>query len=488
MLYAIEAAVRLGYTSSACTDVECIWNKNIVSAVEPAVVSDIDFYKAEAKGKCEASKRKADTEVAEPVLSDSAVHRNKLLDDLNKLSPPPVVLSSYDDYCGAFVKSESVELTKLPLCLTSLYRADCVDMSKEQFDAVKCDVLSKLSVTDEQILYVESVTKMQADSLIWYEQRAGRITGSTAYSALHSPVENFSPSLLRRLCCDQVVTINAPAIKWGREHESQAFAVYSAIMTGDPLKPPHRFPVDMVFTGPTQHTNLSISKSGFHICKNMPFLGASPDGCVLCDCHGKGVVEIKCPFSGKEMTVRELMQGKNFYINSDLTVNKGSQYYAQIQLQMDVCGASYCDFVVWTLQSLLSVRVERDAGYISDMLPKLCKVWEDCVLPELLTKSLTKPNTSVTSCDTQAVIHPGTSSSSVCPPAASQSTAVADSIYCICRNELGGTMIGCDNSNCQYKWFHLSCLKLKRRPRKSPWFCKFCILQKDKSSVCGSST
>ena len=27
----------------------------------------------------------------------------------------------------------------------------------------------------------------------------------------------------------------------------------------------------------------------------MPFVGASPDGYVVCDCHGRGAVEVKCP-------------------------------------------------------------------------------------------------------------------------------------------------------------------------------------------------
>ena len=51
MLFKIEAAVRLGYTSTACTDDVCRWNQCFTKSVEPAKVSDIKFYKASAKEK-----------------------------------------------------------------------------------------------------------------------------------------------------------------------------------------------------------------------------------------------------------------------------------------------------------------------------------------------------------------------------------------------------------------------------------------------------
>ena len=47
-----------------------------------------------------------------------------------------------------------------------------------------------------------------------------------------------------------------------------------------------------------------------------PHLGASPDGLVSCDCcFGKGTVEIKCPFSGRECNPAELHKLKNSFLN-----------------------------------------------------------------------------------------------------------------------------------------------------------------------------
>ena len=36
--------------------------------------------------------------------------------------------------------------------------------------------------------------------------------------------------------------------------------------------------------------------SAFFICVKHPFLGASPDALIECNCCGQGVVEVKCSF------------------------------------------------------------------------------------------------------------------------------------------------------------------------------------------------
>ena len=51
----------------------------------------------------------------------------------------------------------------------------------------------------------------------------------------------------------------------------------------------------------TQHPkNLNISDAALFVSLERPYIGASPDAIVTCDCCGKGTVEIKCPFCYKE--------------------------------------------------------------------------------------------------------------------------------------------------------------------------------------------
>ena len=74
----------------------------------------------------------------------------------------------------------------------------------------------------------------------------------------------------------QYITVpNVKAIKYGREHEEQARSCYENLQ---------KF----------RHANFEIELTGLHIDARFPGLGASPDALVNCDCHGMGVLEIKC--------------------------------------------------------------------------------------------------------------------------------------------------------------------------------------------------
>ena len=73
---------------------------------------------------------------------------------------------------------------------------------------------------------------------------------------------------------------------------------------------------------------------------DVPFIGASPDGMVSCDCCGQNVIEIKCPFCVKDSTFDDI-DDKTFYLkrgNDDqLKLDVKHQYYYQVQTQLGVC-------------------------------------------------------------------------------------------------------------------------------------------------------
>jgi len=47
-------------------------------------------------------------------------------------------------------------------------------------------------------------------------------------------------------------------------------------------------------------------------------------------------------------------------------------------------------------------------------------------------------------------------------------------VYCYCQSAERGTMVGCDNPECVYEWFHLECLKLSYPPKGRYWYCPDC--------------
>jgi len=58
-------------------------------------------------------------------------------------------------------------------------------------------------------------------------------------------------------------------------------------------------------------------------------------------------------------------------------------------------------------------------------------------------------------------------------PKADASSGASEEIYCTCRQVSYGEMVACDNMECQYQWFHYSCVGIKRPP-KGKWYCDDC--------------
>jgi putative phage-type endonuclease len=118
------------------------------------------------------------------------------------------------------------------------------------------------------------------------------------------------------------------AMEWGTQTEPQARVAYE-VKTGN-------FVDQVAFI---DHPTIA----GF---------GCSPDGIVAAD----GLIEIKCPKSATHWS----------YIKANEPPNK---YFIQMQAQMAVTGAKWCDFVSFDPRmpersQLLVVRVMRDPEYI----------------------------------------------------------------------------------------------------------------------------
>ena len=83
-----------------------------------------------------------------------------------------------------------------------------------------------------------------------------------------------------------------------------------------------------------QHTNFQVQLSGLHVDINDPYLGATPDCIVSCECCGVGLLEIKCPFKYKNSILSDI-DDRQFYLEKDRTgelkLKSSHDYYAQVQ-------------------------------------------------------------------------------------------------------------------------------------------------------------
>lgn len=48
-----------------------------------------------------------------------------------------------------------------------------------------------------------------------------------------------------------------------------------------------------------------------------------------------------------------------------------------------------------------------------------------------------------------------------------------ETLYCLCHKVSYGDMVGCDNDECQYQWFHYKCVNVTEEP-KGEWLCPQC--------------
>ena len=181
------------------------------------------------------------------------------------------------------------------------------------------------------------MTCKQAKWNLWFQYRAGRITASWFKQVLGTDPHQPSLSLLSSICYPDIHKFSTPVTSWGCKHEKEALLAYKSWMTS--------------------HEGFTLSSCGFFVSIKHPFLGASPDALIQCDCCGKGVVEIKCPLCNCELSFGEASVGVwNFCLDElpggKLKLKYEHSYYYHCQMQLFVTRRGYCDFVVWSSKEM----------------------------------------------------------------------------------------------------------------------------------------
>ena len=332
----------------------------------------------------------------------------------------------------------------LPPQLFDLYDPAYKDISEnELLDRVK-DIFDQLKVTQEEADYLEESTRKQSNTQIWHDHRKGRITASYFHDVLGYTWKGYPKSIVKSIMQYYKVSPNIPALKWGREHEDDARVAYIQHMK-------------------CVHHNIQVRHSGLIINPLYPYLGASPDGVVCCDCCETGLLEVKCPYKyrNESPTSAGSLSDHSYCLKEDesgtVCLSHSHQYYDQVQGQLAICKSKYCDFVCWTTQGLHVERIFQDEDYLLRSLPILKKFFCEYLLPEILTQKIladSEPTCTVTN-------------------EVSTDMDVDDEIYCICQEGEYGSMVECDNPKCELKWFHFPCVGLKRPPH-GDWYCPNC--------------
>ena len=106
-----------------------------------------------------------------------------------------------------------------------------------------------------------------------------------------------------------------------------------------------------------RNKNIHIPDCGLVVNPSYSFLGASPDGKV-CDNGIIGIPEVKCPYPAREVLLSAAVNTiPKFCLDKNMHLKNNHEHYFQVQGQLLVTGAPFCDFVVYTTKHFSVQRI-----------------------------------------------------------------------------------------------------------------------------------
>ena len=443
-LFALETSIKL-LKNTACTSMPCEWLRTSAQKIEYAEGASIEFVsprrkfnevRCESIGRGRTHRRPTSASLVPPTSTEATGFYASLAATGSKCS----VLSIVSPYCEAYIPRAVTH--KLPQPLPDALLDDNYVLTSDfAVLETKCaSVFASMSFTAEETVTIECETRGQGSSNAWFRYRAGRVTASNFKAAARTQAANpgnLSRSLIKRICYPATARFTTAATTWGCEHETEAVTAYETIIT-------------------TSHTSVSVSHSpGLHINPCFPHLGASPDAIIECSCHGRGMVEVKCPYCKRGNPMEDAADDPKFCLqkNSDgvLSLKTSHQYYYQVQTQLFVSGLPYYDFVVFSGSNNIFIqRIVPDNEFWEVANAHVRQFYISGILPELVGKWYTR--LSVRTEDA--------------PP--------ADTLLCYCRKPATDVdMLVCCEATCKIGRYHRQCLGLKTVPKRV-WRCPDC--------------
>ena len=190
------------------------------------------------------------------------------------------------------------------------------------------------------------------------------------YQVCHTKMEKPSISLIKSICYPSTSSFSTEATEWGISNEKIA--------------------INRMFDAVKQyHSNAKIHSSGLVISTKYPFIAASPDAVLTCDCCPNYCVEVKCPFNA----CHGRLENCKFLIISDsggMMLDRNHEYYYQVQTQLGVSEFRKAFFAVYLLNAMHIEIIDFDEKFWSSLCLKAEQFFFVAILPELISKYFTR--------------------------------------------------------------------------------------------------
>ena len=264
LMWAIEAGVKHRSTLTV-TDKQAYWVlPGPLKKVEPARVKHMKFSDNPRPSPSAAHHQEIDPPSEEKVLL--------FLEALSKGKTKPAALSLVEPYSAEYVP-KSLD-SRLPKLMSELFRKDHLQASLSELQTLAESAMTQYMCTEDEVAAAEELTKDQANSKVWFQLRAGRVTASNLKAVCCTKTKKPSMSLLMTVCYPELKKFKSRATTWGCKHENTGRKAYCEIQS-------------------KKHEGFTVSASGLHISHQEGFMAATPDGLVTCSCCGDGLCEIK---------------------------------------------------------------------------------------------------------------------------------------------------------------------------------------------------
>lgn len=347
----------------------CVFSPTGASFTAPSSGSSVSTCKPSTSSALSTASSSKSSTTASPTQSEI----DEFYFGLSQCGHKPALLSVVLPYSDSYCTDMSVNGRPL----TYLFNKDHIAFTFAELQTMSEAV--DVNISENDIELIEMQTRGQNKNKNWFLFRAGRITASKLKDVCVTDISKPSLSLLKAICYPLESAFKSAATEWGIAHEEAALTKYKQSYY--------------------DHRDVSVEQCGLVINSDYPFMGASPDGLVSCQCCGNGVVEIKCPYNFRSTDVMEYVSSREscFTEGPEIQLKKDHRYYYQVQAQMHICEVEYCNFVVCTFPSgvpcIFLTRVNRDGQFWYGCKEKASRFFRVCVLPELLGKAYTRPRT-----------------------------------------------------------------------------------------------
>ncbi|XP_062588918.1 uncharacterized protein LOC134250551 isoform X2 [Saccostrea cucullata] len=212
------------------------------------------------------------------------------------------------------------------------------------------NIVKMFPTTMQDAEKIEKETVGQANCETWFKERRERLTASQ-FGKICKRKKAVNDAFLKDIFPASNKNFSTSATRYGQGNENAAKKKYL-----ESFQERH------------------IHDCGLVINPDFPYLAASPDGKV-CFKGETGVLEVKCPFTARDMTISEAVQQiPKFCLQENdgkFELQKNHDYFFQIQGQMMVSGATFCEFIVFTRKDIFVQNVKEDLNFQKDMFEML---------------------------------------------------------------------------------------------------------------------